>query len=155
MDIDTLNQHIEVLSGIVSNSKPYQALWAQIQINKNKHGAIFKSLTLDGVPKLYAVQSTVPVMLSDKNIESPFKFQELLNLITYDFSILSAMTTTQWVNLAQHLYDAGIRTISPEDRTSSSDTDEGAIMVKMYTQYPWILTLLLLEVMYPIIEIKS
>lgn len=150
MDLAKLNLYVGILSGIVRANRQYELVYEHIQRGKNKDGTVFKFLNLDGIPKLFVINSQYVLPPAVRGNTDTYYVQNVLNNLTYDFSVLSAMTTAEWVELAKHLYDSGIRAVLPEDRHSSSDTVEGQSMIKLYTEYPWVIVLLMLEVMYPV-----
>lgn len=147
MVLATLNTYINILSNIVQANKPYIEMYQILQKTKQERGTVFPFLNKDGIPKIYELNSRT-LMPFARNGNQLVYMQHVLDNITHDFSVLTAMTNAEWIELTKHIYDAGIRAVLPEDRHSSSETSDGQEMIKLYVSYPWVVVTLLLETMY-------
>jgi hypothetical protein len=150
MNAEKLVEQLKILDAIIRSNENYLILHQYVNTIKKKEGQIFNVLTEDGV---YNLKLSLNRMRTGKetnvkdNRVSPPVVMDILNQLTGDYSLLSGLDNNEWVDLVVYLYDSSLRALKPTQRkVETSQSVVGKNHISVYLDCPWVITLMLLEI---------
>lgn len=147
---DEIYTYLKILNKIVYTTPLYNEYAEMVLDNKRNVRSTFHYFHEDILPDFLLELESKPVIVKGpdgKVINESDALSVAIALIT-DFSVISALTHEEWVSLAIYLYEKNLRTIDP--RTYYKKllfTEDNTPVILIMLEHPWLIGLLLLELM--------
>lgn len=136
-----LDNNIDVLKNLILSKRVYKDLYVYLHQIKEKRGSSYHHISEDGLYKLaYILNENILTKTDKLNI-----YQHVEHL-TQDFSVLSALSVTEWDSLITTLTVAHSRVIEPTVLPVNKQLNVNRDTINLMMQNPWIVLLLLMEI---------